>query len=88
MRLELTPAGILALIRKRILAVGLLELRIERDPGGRWRVTRSGWQPLNNLEADSPAVLLRAIAIAIDENPDPGSARPGSDARQLPPPAE
>lgn len=65
-RLEVNAGTIYRLIRKTVLQRGWLELRVEKDSAaGLWRITKSGWSPLNNLEADDPATLLRAVALVL-----------------------
>ena len=66
-RLEVTPAGIYQLIRKKVFQRGYLDLRIElNEASGEWELKNTGWQPLNTFTDPSPALLLRAVALVLE----------------------
>lgn len=69
-RLELQPGAIWALVRKEVFRGGHLKLRLEYDAAAaEWFVTGSGLKPIDNLRAESPAVLFNALALVFAEQP-------------------
>lgn len=72
-RIEIDHNTVWRLIRKLVYQAGVFKLQIYFHDAGYWTIRKSGYKPIDALQADSPSELLMAVALILKDESDPES---------------